>query len=122
MTRAWEVDAEYRFAFDEFSRKAQRVQSLAAQQISDGNAFESALLELEQAHLAYNQARDAFLRCLLPASEQLTTFSDQERASDVTTLAELLWERAGRPDGTAEEDWRRAEAIVKTAVATAGCH
>jgi hypothetical protein len=36
-------------------------------------------------------------------------------------LAELIWESAGRPDGTAEEDWRRAEAIVKCAVATAGC-
>jgi hypothetical protein len=39
----------------------------------------------------------------------------------VPAIAELIWESAGRPDGTAEEDWRRAEAIVKCAVATAVC-
>jgi hypothetical protein len=121
MTRTVEVEAEYQFAFEEFSKKAQRVQSLAAQQNTDENAFETALFELEKAHLAYNQARDAFLRSLLPASAHIPAAEDQDRAGDVPTLAELIWESAGRPDGTAEEDWRRAEAIVKCAVATAAC-
>jgi hypothetical protein len=121
MTRVLEVEAEYRDTFEDFSRKAQRVQSLAAQQHTDGEAFEAALFELEKAHLAYNQARDAFLRSLLPASAQIAAVDDKDYASDVPTLAELIWESAGRPEGTAAEDWRRAEAIVKCAVATAGC-
>jgi hypothetical protein len=121
MTMIREVEIEYREAFEEFSKKAERVQSLAAQQNTDGRVFEAALLELEKSHLAYNHARDAFLGSLLPESEQIRVFKSQDYASDVPTLAELIWESAGRPDGTAEEDWRRAEAIVKSAAATAVC-
>jgi hypothetical protein len=121
MTMTRGVETDYREAFESFSRKAERVQFLASQENSDGKAFETALLELERAHLAYNQARDAFLQSLLPESAHIPAFDNQEHASDVPTLAELLWESAGRPDGTAEEDWRRAEAIVKRAVATANC-
>ncbi len=110
------AEAEYRSAFENFSRKAQRVQLLAEHPTGDRKAFETALLELEKAHLAYNDARDAFVRKLLPAS----TGPDHVRRDhrdDVQAIAELLWESAGRPTGTAEEDWRRAEAIVKCAVA-----
>jgi hypothetical protein len=121
MTRVLDAEAEYREAFEDFSRKAQRVQTLAAQQNTDGNAFETALFELEKAHFAYNQARDVFLGSLLPASAQIAASDDKDYASDVPTLAELIWESAGRPEGTAQEDWRRAEAIVKCAVATVGC-
>lgn len=119
--RTREIEAEYRQAFENFSRKAERVQALSAQPSTDGESFETALLELERAHLAYNDARDVFLRSLLPESAHIPAFNDQEHSSDVPTLAELIWERAGRPDGTAEEDWRRAEEIVKCAVATAVC-
>jgi len=116
-----EVEEEYRVAFEEFSKKAERMQLLAAQQNVDGTAFDSALFELEKAHLAYNQARDAFLRSFLPESVQIELDDEQDHAGDVPTLAELIWESAGRPDGTAAEDWRRAEAIVKCAVETAAC-
>ena len=121
MTRIREVEADYRCAFEEFSRKAQRVQSLAAQN-AGGEVFETALLELEWAHLAYNQARDRFLQSLLPESFPLPVVEHRDHAGDVSTIAELLWESAGRPNGTAEQDWTRAEAIVKHAVATASCH
>jgi hypothetical protein len=120
MTRTREIEAEYRSAFEEFSRKAQRVQLLAAQN-SEGKIFETALLELEKAQLAYNHARDAFLQSLLPESAQFP-LHDHNHSDDIPAIAELLWEGAGRPEGTAEEDWRRAEAIVKNAVATAACH
>ncbi len=121
MTRIRDVEAEYRSAFEEFSRKAQSVQLLAAQN-SGGKIFETALLELEKAQLAYNHARDAFLESLLPESAQVPDVHDHNHSDDVPTIAELIWESAGRPDGTAEEDWRRAEAIVKRAVATVGCN
>jgi|SRR5271165_2968748 len=121
MTRTRDVEAEYRSAFEEFSRKAQRVQLLAAQN-SGGKTFETALLELEKAQVAYNHARDAFLGSLQPESAQIPALHDHSHSDDVPTIAELIWEGAGRPQGTAEEDWRRAEAIVKRAVATAECH
>jgi len=113
------VEVGYRSAFEDFSRKAQQVQLLTEHPTGDRNAFEAALLELEKAHLAYNEARDAFVRSMLPASSraQPDQHNRNEHSEDVQAIAELLWESAGRPTGTAEEDWRRAEAIVQRAIA-----
>ncbi|HTB18204.1 MAG TPA: DUF2934 domain-containing protein [Bryobacteraceae bacterium] len=111
------VDVEYRSAFEAFSRAAQRVQELTENPTGDRLAFEAALLELEKAHLAYNEARDALVRSMLPASVQGQTRPLQDHNQDVHAIAELLWESAGRPTGTAEEDWQRAEAIVQCAIA-----
>jgi hypothetical protein len=111
------VEEVYRSAFEDFSRKAQQVQSLTEHPTGDRKAFESALLELEKAHLAYNSARDALVRSLLPPSAVAPPQQKQDHVHDVQAIAELLWESAGRPSGTAEEDWRRAEAIVQRAVA-----
>ena len=115
-----EVEEQYREAFEEFSKKAEYVQSLAVK-TNDPKAFEAAVFELERAHVAYNHARDLMLRSLLPASAQLEPLADHNHNADVPGIAELLWEGAGRPDGTAERDWQRAEAIVKRAAATAAC-
>jgi hypothetical protein len=115
------VEFEYRSAFEDFSRKAQLVQSLTECPTGDRKAFETALLELEKAHLAYNDARDTFVRSMLPASVRTQPDQRQDHSEDVHAIAELLWESAGRPTGTAEEDWRRAEAIVQCAVAATSC-
>jgi hypothetical protein len=115
------VEEDYRSAFEDFSRKAQQVQSLTEHPTGDRNSFETALLELEKAHLAYNHARDALVRSLLPASVPSPPHQRHDHLHDVQAIAELLWESAGRPTGTAEEDWRRAEAIVRTAVAASSC-
>jgi hypothetical protein len=115
------AEVEYRSAFEDFSRKAQRVQFLTENPTGDRKAFETALLDLEKAHLAYNEARDAFVRSLLPNSTRAQAGQRQDHREDVQAIAELLWESAGRPTGTAEDDWRRAEAIVKNAVASVSC-
>jgi hypothetical protein len=117
MVMAASAQEEYRSAFEDFSQKAQRVQSLTERPTGDRKAFETALLELEKAHLAYNEARDALVRSLLPPSAPAPPKQRQDHVHDVQAIAELLWESAGRPTGTAEEDWRRAEAIVRSAVA-----
>jgi hypothetical protein len=117
MVMAVSVEEDYRSAFEDFSRKAQQVQSLTKHPTGDRNAFETTLLELEKAHLAYNHARDALVRSLLPASAPAAPDQRHDHVQDVQAIAELLWESAGRPTGTAEEDWRRAEAIVRRAVA-----
>jgi len=114
------VKDEYRSAFEDFSRKAQRVQWLTEHPTGNRKEFESALLDMEKAQLAYDDARDALIHSLLPLAGPAKAASsgrDDHRA-DVSTIAELLWESAGRPTGTAEEDWRRAEAIVQCAVAS----
>jgi Protein of unknown function (DUF2934) len=122
MVMAASVEEGYRSAFEEFSRKAQRVQSLTEHPTGDRKAFETALLELEKAHLEYNEARDALVRSLLPGSVKERNRVAADHRGDVQAIAELLWESAGRPTGTAEEDWRRAEAIVQRAVASTSTH
>ena len=113
------VEQAYRSAFEDFSRFAQRVQFLTAHPTGDRKEFEAALLDLEKAHLAYGNARDALVRSLLPERRPSRAGADAEddHREDIQAIAELLWESAGRPTGTAEEDWRRAEAIVRSAVA-----
>ena len=112
------VQSAYRSAFEDFSRKAQRVQFLAEHPTGDQSAFEAALLDLESAHLTYDEARDALVDALLPsARKQRYADGADDYRSDIKTIAQLLWESAGRPTGTAEDDWRRAESIVKRAVA-----
>lgn len=121
MRKTGALELDYRAAFEEFSRRAQRVQFLAEHPTGDHKSFESALVELEKAHLAYNEARDAFVQAMLPAPARSSNEPRQSHSDDVPAIAELLWESAGRPTGTAEDDWRRAEAIVRRAVAAACC-
>jgi hypothetical protein len=122
MAMVGSVQAEYRLAFEDFSRKAQRVQLLTEHPTGDRKEFETALLELEKAHLAYDEARDALVNSLLPSAQAAGRAAPvQNHREDVRTIAELLWESAGRPSGTAEEDWQRAEAIVRRAVASTAC-
>jgi hypothetical protein len=111
------VKEEYRYAFEDFSRKAERVQFLTEHPTGDRKSFETALLELEKAHLAYNDARDALVLDLFPGATDQREELARDHTADIQAIAELLWESAGRPTGTAEEDWRRAEAIVRSAVA-----
>jgi hypothetical protein len=119
MAKVASVESQYRSAFEDFSRKAQRVQQLTEHPTGNRNEFEAALVELEKAHLAYGEARDALVRSLAPAAPVPAPKDDHR--SDVRTYAELLWESAGRPTGTAEDDWQRAEAIVQTAVEANCC-
>jgi Protein of unknown function (DUF2934) len=119
MAKLARMESQYRSAFEDFSRKALRVQQLTEHPTGDRGEFETALLELEKAHLAYDEARDALVHLLLPAAPPLT--ADDDHCADIRTVAELLWESAGRPTGTEEEDWQRAEAIVQTALKASAC-
>ena len=112
----------YRAAFDEFSERVKDVQNLTAHPNPDQGAIDIALLELEKARVTYNASRDALAQQLLPAPvrEILPTVMPDSAAAyadRIRGFAQLLWEGAGKPDGTAEEDWRRAEEIVRRATA-----
>jgi hypothetical protein len=106
----------YRCAFEDFSDKVRQVQSLTNRTDPDQTAIEAALLELEQARKAYSNARDAVAQQLQPA---LAIHPPLAHAGYVKGIAALLWEGAGRPEGTACDDWFRAEKIVRRANAVA---
>lgn len=91
---------------------------------TDPSDVEAALLDLERAHVTYNSARDQWVQYLLPSANhrvQATSLHElrHDHENCVRTIAELLWESAGRPEGTAAENWRKAEEIVKQAGAAA---
>ena len=78
------------------------------------------MLRVEQARLTYNETRDALAALFLPPDQRLV-FWAIPRHSRVKDLAELFWLMAGKPQGTAEDDWYRAERVVRHATATACC-
>jgi hypothetical protein len=122
-----QAEIAYRRAFQLFSQKAQQVQALTGASGQDPKVVETALIELQRAHTDYEQCRDAWVKYLLggperqalPAAEALPRKDALPHNDDVRAIAELLWESAGRPEGTAAEDWRRAEEIIEKAAALA---
>ena len=81
----------------------------------DWKTIDAALLELEKARLNYNHYRDLLAQQLsnLPA-EMASAPIQPDR---VRAVAALRWELAGRPEGTDDENWYRAEEIVRSAAA-----
>ena len=81
-------------------------------------AINLALLELEKAHWVYDRCRDALAVELLPASmrgafRHMEPNSAEAYEDSVRAVARLLWESVGRPEGTSDDDWHRAEQIVR---------
>ncbi|HEY6392757.1 MAG TPA: DUF2934 domain-containing protein [Bryobacteraceae bacterium] len=116
-----EARRAYQQAFHDFSECVRRLQSVINDPHPDRAAIEAALLEVEKTRVVYDSRRDALARHLLPLNPGIlpTTDSQEAVAEHVKDIAEILWEAAGKPDGTAADDWRRAEEIVKSAVAAA---
>ena len=103
----------YRATFQTFSRNLQALKILMASSQPDRTAIDAALCNVEKAHLAHNAARDKLAQALLRKSLPATA-NESDR---VKRTAELLWDLAGRPHGTQEDDWRRAERVVECATA-----
>jgi hypothetical protein len=106
----------YRTTFQEYSNKLDALQRLMSSGTPDSIMMEAALLEVEKARLAHSSARDQLARELVrpPMPPAAKTGEHQVRET-----ARLLWEVAGRPEGSAERDWRRAEQLVHAAAS--GC-
>ena len=107
--------AAYQRAFEDFSLKAQEVQRLTENSHADPAALDAALLQLERARITHNTCRDALAQQLGASSDVSETL--QADAERVRSIAALRWEVAGRPEGTAEDDWYRAEKILRQATA-----
>lgn len=114
-----DLQENYRAAFQNFAGKEQRVLTLK-QQIATGERsgmdavceLELAVVELERARIAYSKSRDEFARQLLPGAIRSEGGLSSAGERQVRLLAHLLWESAGRPEGTAEDDWLRAEKLA----------
>jgi Protein of unknown function (DUF2934) len=109
---------DYERAFRQYAGKAERLQSLMVRTDRNQASLDAALIELERARQAYNGARDMLARELLSSSEDwvFPAYDGAPAGFDrVRSVAGLRWEASGRPEGTAEEDWLRAEEIVGSA-------
>lgn len=111
-----ELQRRYRATWDVFSRKLDAYQSCV--ESGNGTAVESALLEVEKARMEHNAARDRLAQHLSGevAAIDLRSISVPEQRR-VRETARLLWELAGKPMGTADSDWHRAEYLVRAASA-----
>jgi hypothetical protein len=108
----------YRTTFQEYSIKLNALQRLMSSGTPDGTRVESALLEVEQARQAHSSARDQLARELVrPPLPPVANAGEHH----IRETARLLWEMAGRPEGSAERDWTRAEQLVHAATASSGC-
>jgi Protein of unknown function (DUF2934) len=108
------IFSEYRSAFEEFAGKVRQARALMCGPNPDWQAIDAALLELEKARVNYNHRRDLLAQELLP---QLQTSANEPGLNRVREIAQLRWELAGKPEGTDDENWYRAEEIVRRAVA-----
>jgi hypothetical protein len=108
----------YRTAWEEFVRRTNALQDCLMASEPDRTRVEVALLEAEKARLAYNTARDLLVAQMThlardPAAQALP------EDGKVRPIARLLWELAGKPDGTAQADWLKAERVVQSAASAA---
>ena len=110
-----ELWAGYRGTFQIFAEKVRSLQSLASEAQRDRTVIEAALLEVEKARLAHNRARDLLALCMIPLPALPGHY--HEGTSRVRQLARLLWELSGKPAGTKEDDWYRAERLMRRAAA-----
>jgi uncharacterized protein (DUF2267 family) len=107
---------KYRETWEAFSRKLDDLQKVI--ETGDRNRAEEALLAVERARVTHNTARDLLAAQL---SGEIAALDNREMAAAeqrrVRQTAQLLWEIAGKPNGTADSDWHRAERLVRSASA-----
>jgi hypothetical protein len=118
-TRKAQALAAYREAFKNFSEKARFIHEMTATRNQDRSLVDAAMLELEKANIVYIERRNTLASFLLPstARDRVGAPDSEFYKSQVRRVAELLWEVSGRPLGTANDDWYRAEEIVRSVAA-----
>jgi uncharacterized protein (DUF2267 family) len=111
-----EVWEAYTAAFQNFSEEVRNLQRLTDDPTAARAEIEAAVLAVEKARIAYSEARDAAAELLLDSPLRSATSAEPNSSPAHTAeIAELLWEGAGKPEGTAEADWYRAEEIIRLA-------
>jgi hypothetical protein len=113
-----ELSNRHRTTWEEFVRAMNAFQDSLIATAPDRARLEVALFEVEKARFAYNAARDLVVARMaglrVAANPPAQTLPQDGK---VRAIARLLWELAGKPDGTALADWLRAERLVQSASA-----
>ncbi|HWD99396.1 MAG TPA: DUF2934 domain-containing protein [Bryobacteraceae bacterium] len=104
----------YREAWAEFERRLRMMQAAPAANPAD---TERLVLDVEDARLKYGLARDRLVARMLDLD--ITDIRPGSQDARIRGSANLLWEFAGKPGNSAEKDWLRAEALVRSASAPA---
>jgi hypothetical protein len=119
------LETAYRTAFRDYADKLEILQNLIESGPVEAAQIESVLLEVEKARVAHNCARDRLAAVLgeealgqdaLGGNGRLSTPTPPSGEGHIRETARLMWELAGRPNGTAEHDWCTAEQLVKSVV------
>jgi len=100
---------EYRAGWAEYELSLKDLQCAADR--GDHSRLEPLLLTVETARLKYSAARDRLAAQMLGAD--ITGLASATPDRQIRGTAQLLWELSGKPQGTAEFDWLRAERIVR---------
>ncbi len=117
MTVKQELWREYRLTWDKFSKQLELLQSVA--ESGDRESARQALLEVEQARLQHNTARDRLAQHLsegLPAGHPTSQPASQPAFDEhrIRGAARMIWEFSAKQQNTAEADWRQAEKLVRS--------
>jgi hypothetical protein len=114
------LNAAYEDAFRELALRVRDWQSLDGKSDLTETAIEDAKEKVEKALAAYRRSRDVLVEFILVSSETsessaLAPVHDDrvDQRARVEALAHQLWESAGRPAGRAEEDWYKAERLIR---------
>ena len=98
----------YRKTFGEYACKLDALQRLMDSAGPGNGGIETAMREVESARQAHSAARDRLAQALAASKRNFPPGEDRTRET-----AQMLWELAGRPQGTAEFDWQRAEQLIR---------
>jgi len=109
----------YRQAFQNYREKVRNVQNLTLLEDRNQATIDGVVLEMEIAKEDYSSARDALFSEMVPHANGHNSHSENVPSEKgVRELAELLWELEGRPEGSALDDWYRAENIYRRSFRT----
>lgn len=103
----------YRETFEDYADKLKTLQRLMNDRSVLENQIEAAQCDVENARAAHSCARDRLAKELMRRTAQAGAPDEKS----IRNTARLIWEFAGRPEGTAERDWREAERLSQAASA-----
>lgn len=109
-SRVGELRAAYDTAFREWARERNLLQQRFRTCCNSLHLQDA--IRLEDAARQRYQERRNLLAAYLMEVDSTSRPSHAYRVPQVERLARWFWERAGRPSGTADADWFRAERLV----------
>jgi hypothetical protein len=121
-------------AFRNWAAQVRVLQSVSSGDPPDSGAVQQARRWVDEAATIYREKRNLLVEFIMrspkaaegayaplgdgdregPNAGGAAENAPRARTQQVQRLARQIWEESGRPDGTAEEDWYRAEQILDT--------